>query len=69
MSVLQMYSFVFLINQSYVHFGSFQQKTQLSVYQMYINSFIKFLKAAEGWNRYEYMEYCLKVDTFDEQIE
>ena len=41
-----MYSYAFLINQSYVYFGSFEQKTQLSVYQKYINTFIEFLNAA-----------------------
>ena len=54
LSVLQMHSYAFLINQSYVYFGSFQQKTQLSVYQMYINNFIEFLNAAVG--RFSYVE-------------
>ena len=29
---------------------------------MYINSFIKFLKAAEGWNRYDYQSMCENIE-------
>ena len=50
----------FLIKQSYVHFGSFQQKTQLSVYQMYINNYIEFLNAVVGRFSYAHDKiHCL----------